>query len=117
MPKTHQEYLQLERRKQRSRSKLATQQVLPRLSVFRSLRSISVQIIDDSTSRTLATASDHSIKATGTKVERAAQLGTAIAKQALELKILAVRFDRGAYKYHGRVAALANAAREAGLQL
>jgi len=104
------------RRRTRTRAALALHQETPRLSVFRSLRHISVQIIDDKTGRTLAATSDHALKATGTKTEVAAAVGKAIAISAVAKKITAVRFDRGGYDYHGRVAAVAQAARENGLQ-
>jgi large subunit ribosomal protein L18 len=115
MPRTTKEAQQGIRRKERTRAALALHQDLPRLSVHRSLRSISAQIIDDATGTTLAAANDHVLKASGTKTERAAQVGAEIAKLALAKKIKAVRFDRGARRYHGRIAALADAARTAGL--
>ncbi len=103
------------RRALRTRAKLAQNTELPRLSVHRTLRHIYAQIIDDQTGRTLASASDETVKATGTKVEAAVQVGTKIAELAKAAKITQVRFDRGARRYQGRVAALAEAARSAGL--
>ncbi len=89
----------------------------PRLSVFRSLRHISVQVIDDSKGVTLLSSSDAKVDAKGKKpVEVAALVGADIAKQAVAAKITEVVFDRGSYRYHGRVQALAEAARENGLQ-
>lgn len=74
------------------------------------------QIIDDVAGKTLVATSDKSLKLTGTKTARAESVGTEIAKLATAKKITAVRFDRGARKYHGRIAALAEAARKGGLK-
>ena len=90
------------------------------LSVVRSHKHISVQVIDDLTGKTLAAASSHDKKLSG-KIEVGRQqdaaqaVGKAIAERAIAAGIKAVCFDRGPYRYHGRVAALANAAREGGL--
>ena len=90
-----------------------------RLNVFRSNKQIYAQIIDDTTGKTLCSASsldkEVSVK-NGSNVEAAALVGTLVAKRALDLKIEAVVFDRGGYLYHGRVKALAEAARENGLE-
>ncbi|TND09697.1 MAG: large subunit ribosomal protein L18 [Bacteroidetes bacterium] len=93
----------------------------PRLSVYRSNKDIYVQLVDDLSGKTLASASsrDKDFAAKGQKInktEQAKQVGTAIAKKAVAANITAVTFDRGGYLYHGRVKALADAAREAGLQ-
>ena len=87
----------------------------PRLSVHRSLKTISAQLIDDENGVTLAAASDLK-DGKGLKMERARSIGKAIAKKAIEKKITTCVFDRGGYKYHGRVKALAEGAREGGLQ-
>ena len=91
----------------------------PRLSVFRSHKHIYCQIIDDSIGKTLAATStqdkDNS-KSYGGNRDAAAEIGQTIAQKALAVGIQQVQFDRGSYKYHGRVAALADAAREAGLK-
>ena len=105
------------RRRTRTRKALAAHQELPRLTVFRSLRHIFAQVIDDKTGSTLVSASDIKFAKKATKTERAEEVGKMIADLALSKDIKAVRFDRGAYKYHGRVAHLADAAREAGLTL
>lgn len=91
----------------------------PRLNVFRSNKQIYAQIIDDVTGKTLCSASslDKEINVkNGSNVEAATEVGTLVAKRALALKIEAVVFDRGGYLYHGRVKALADAARAAGLK-
>ncbi|MFA6071965.1 MAG: 50S ribosomal protein L18 [Janthinobacterium sp.] len=105
-----------ERRKTRVRSILVGTAQRPRMCVFRSLKHISVQLIDDQNSKTLVSAHDHEVKSKGTKTEVAKAVGELVAKKALEMKISAVIFDRGAYQYHGRVKAIADAAREAGLK-
>lgn len=91
----------------------------PRLSVFRSNNEIYVQLIDDSKGQTLASASskDKDIATQqGTKTEKSKLVGTAIARKATELGLKDVTFDRGGYLYHGRVKAVADGAREGGLQ-
>jgi large subunit ribosomal protein L18 len=90
----------------------------PRLVVTRSARHISAQLIDDTRGRTLASASTMEADlraATGDKSEKAKQVGGLIAERAKAVGIASVVFDRAGYKYHGRVAALADGAREAGL--
>jgi len=89
----------------------------PRLSVYRSSKNISAQIIDDATGTTLASASTLEDKsASGSNVDAAAKIGKLIAERAKKAKVGEVVFDRGGYLYHGRVKALAEAAREAGLK-
>ena len=91
----------------------------PRLAVFRSARHIYAQIIDDTTGRTIASAStlDPDLRAlTEQKKERAKRVGTLVAERAKAAGVTRVAFDRGGYAYHGRVAALADAAREGGLE-
>ncbi len=91
----------------------------PRLSVFRSNSDIYAQLINDETGTTIASASskDKDIKAQkGTKSETSKLVGGAIARKAVDLGVKAVVFDRGGYIYHGRVKALADGAREGGLQ-
>ena len=91
----------------------------PRLSVFRSNNEIYVQLIDDRNGQTLAAASskDKDIVAEkGNKTEKSKLVGAAIAKKATELGLKEVRFDRGGYLFHGRVKAVADGAREGGLQ-
>lgn len=88
----------------------------PRLSVHISNRHISAQIIDDSTSKTLVSSSTVTLKDTGSMTELAVLVGTDVAKKAKAKKITAVAFDRGPKLYHGRVKALADAARKEGLE-
>jgi large subunit ribosomal protein L18 len=90
----------------------------PRLTVFRSARHIYVQVIDDTTGRTIASAStlDASLRGTkDAKKSNAARVGALIAERAKAAGATKVAFDRGGYAYHGRIAALADAAREGGL--
>ena len=102
-------------RHRRVRAKVFGDGARPRLAVSRSDKHIYAQIIDDVSGKTLAQASDLSGQA-GKKSERAALVGQKIAEAALAQGIKAVRFDRGGYKYHGRVKALAEAARSGGLE-
>jgi len=88
----------------------------PRLSVYRSNKNISAQIIDDVNGVTLASASTLEGKDKGSDKDAAAKIGKLIAERALKAKIEDVVFDRGGYLFHGRVKALADAAREAGLK-
>ncbi|MBY0478747.1 MAG: 50S ribosomal protein L18 [Chitinophagaceae bacterium] len=101
------------------RKKVAGVTERPRLSVFRSNSDIYVQLIDDVTGKTIASASskDKDIQAQKvTKIEQSKLVGAAIARKATDLGLSTVVFDRGGYLYHGRVKAIAEAAREAGLK-
>jgi large subunit ribosomal protein L18 len=109
-------HTRMQRRRARTRASISLRSDLPRLSVHRTLRYMYAQIINDETGTTVAATSDLALKATGTKVEKAAQVGTEIAKLALAAGVTQVRFDRGSFQYHGRVASLAEAARTAGLK-
>ena len=102
------------RRAKRVRSTMQGTADCPRLSVFRSHRHISAQLIDDVAGKTLASASDLKTT-TGKPLERAQTVGAELAANAKKAGITKVVFDRGSYLYHGRVKALAEAAREAGL--
>ena len=87
----------------------------PRLNVYRSLKHIYAQVIDDVNGKTLCSASSLELKLeNGGNIEAAKKVGEAIANKCKEINIESVRFDRGGYVYHGRVQALADAAREAG---
>jgi large subunit ribosomal protein L18 len=106
------------RRHLRVRKKVSGSAIRPRLVVTRSARHITVQVVDDTQSRTLASAStlDSSVRGSeGDKKARAAAVGRLIAERAKAAGIDKVVFDRGGYRYHGRIAALADAAREGGL--
>ena len=104
-------------RARRVRAKVSGTTERPRLSVNISNRHIIAQLIDDSTHKTVAYVSTVGTKsATGTMTERATWVGTEIAKKAKAAKISAVVFDRGSRLYHGRMQALADAARKAGLE-
>ena len=109
-----------DRRKARIRKKVSGDSERPRLSVFRSARHIYAQVVDDSGGGTLAAASTLSPDLRGTldadnKTGAAKKVGALIAKMCLERKVGKVVFDRNGFMYHGRVKALAEAAREAGL--
>ena len=110
-----------ERRKRRNRYAINVGANLnPRLSVFRSSKNIYAQVIDDIKGQTLVSAStieasQRKKKQTGTNIEAAAKIGSLIAERALKKGVTSVTFDRGGYKYHGRVKALAESARTAGL--
>ncbi len=112
---------QRQRRCYRVSNRVKRDSTRPRLSVFRSVKHMYAQIIDDQAGRTLVAAStvDKELRAqpgpTGNKTTAAA-VGKILAQRALQAGIKQVAFDRRSYKYHGRVAALANAAREAGLE-
>ncbi len=89
----------------------------PRLNVFRSNKQIYAQIVDDTTGKTLAASSSVVLKLeNGGNIEAAKKVGADIAERCKKINIETVRFDRGGYVYHGRVQALADAAREAGLK-
>jgi large subunit ribosomal protein L18 len=88
----------------------------PRLAVFRSLNHVYAQLIDDTASRTVAAASTVELKAKGNGLTRATEVGKAIATKAKAAGVSSVVFDRGGFLYHGRIKALADAAREAGLE-
>jgi large subunit ribosomal protein L18 len=104
------------RRHRRVRGKLAGTAERPRLVVFRSNRGISAQLVDDEAGRTLAAASWKSVGTSGSKTEQATEVGKALAAAAKSAGIEACVFDRAGYLYHGRVKALAEGAREGGLQ-
>ncbi len=107
-----------QKRHLRVRNRVAGTAERPRLNVFRSLAHIYAQVIDDEKGMTLAAASslDKDFQGKGGNIAAAKAVGAAIAKKALAKGITEVVFDRGGYIYHGRVAALAEAAREGGLK-
>ena len=103
-------------RHRRVRSRVSGAANRPRLAVFKANKHIYAQLIDDTSGKTLAQASSLKVKAKGKKSDLAKAVGKAIATQGLAKNIKAVKFDRGGFAYHGRVKALAEGAREGGLE-
>lgn len=97
------------------RSRVSGTTIRPRLAVFRSSAHMYVQLIDDTRGITLASSSDVVLQVKGTKTDRSVAIGVDIASRAKQLGITAVVFDRGGFRYAGRIRALADAARTAGL--
>ena len=112
-PRTHAE--QRQRRHLRVRKKVTGTPERPRLVVYRSLKHIYAQLVDDASSRTLLTVSDQAV-GEGKKTERSVEVGRRVAARAKEAGITRVVFDRAGYKFHGRVKAVADGAREGGLE-
>jgi large subunit ribosomal protein L18 len=106
------------RRHARVRKQIVGTTTRPRLAVFRSARHISAQVIDDSTGRTLASAStvEAALRSGSGNIGAAKAVGKLVAERASAAGVTQVVFDRGGFRYHGRVAALADAARSAGLE-
>ena len=122
MGKTNLTFVARKRRQSRVRKRVSGTTERPRLNIFRSLNHIYAQVIDDSSGRTLASAStvDKNLRAAGllngkSRIEQSGEVGKAVAERAADAGIREVVFDRGGYKYHGRVKALAEASRKAGL--
>ena len=109
--------VQRRRRVMRVRKRVRGDAIAPRLSVFRSNKHIYCQVIDDEAGRTLTASSSPVLCGEyGGTVDHAKQVGADVAEKLMKLDIKKVRFDRGSYRYHGRVRALADAAREKGLE-
>lgn len=106
---------QRQRRHRRVRSRIFGTAERPRLTVFRSNKFIYAQLIDDNSGATIVSASDDKLKS-GTKTERATQIGKEIAERAKKAGVKTVVFDRGGYLYAGRVKSLAESARKSGLE-
>lgn len=104
------------KRHNRIRKNLSGTKELPRLNVFRSNTNMYAQIIDDGSGKTLVSTSSLELKLDKNNIETAKKVGESIAKKAKDAKITEVVFDRSGYLYHGRIKALAEAAREAGLK-
>ncbi len=105
------------RRQIRVRSKIKGTKGRPRLSVFRSNRFMYAQLIDDEAEKTiLAVSEKHLVNTPSKKIEKAKEIGILLAKKAIEKKIKKVVFDKGSYAYKGRVSAVADGAREGGLE-
>ena len=117
MPETNKNTIRLRIHK-RIRRKISGSAERPRLAVFRSLKHIYAQVIDDASGRTIVSASSHEKGASfdGGNIAGAKEVGRLVAERAKEKGVKSVVFDRGGYQYHGRVKALADAAREAGLE-
>jgi large subunit ribosomal protein L18 len=113
IPKTREQYRY--RRHLRVRKKVQGTAERPRLVVFRSLKHITAQLVDDVARRTLATATSTDLLS-GKKTDKSTEVGKRIAEKAKAAGITKVVFDRGGYKYHGRVKAVADGAREGGLE-
>ncbi len=113
--KSQQKTVARAKRHNRLRHKVSGTATRPRLAVFRSNVAVYAQLIDDTSGKTIA-AVDSRKEKSGTRVEKAQAVGTAIAKKATEAKITEVVFDRGGFRYQGAIAALADAAREGGLK-
>ncbi len=111
-PKTRQELRY--RRHNRVRQRVVGTTERPRLVVFRSLKHIYAQLVDDTTNRTLAAVSDHKLE--GKKSTKSTEVGKLIAQKAKDAGFSRVVFDRAGYRYHGRVKAVADGAREGGLE-
>ncbi|SRR6056297_161985 len=118
MDKQKEKNLQRQRRHQRVRAKIKGTSDRPRLSVFRSRRIVYIQLIDDSAGKTLASVNEKELKKgkNKNKTDISFEAGKVIAEKARKIKIETAVFDKGGYKYHGRVKAVAEGARENGLK-
>ena len=116
MDKNQASQLRRARRKNKIRAKVNGTIARPRLSVFRSNTSMYLQLVDDVSGKTLASAHSREIKTKGKKVEISFSLGKLLGEKAIAKNVTEVVFDRGGYRYHGRVKAAADGAREAGLK-
>jgi large subunit ribosomal protein L18 len=112
---TNKNTISRERRHRRVRSKISGTEQTPRISVYRSNASIFVQAIDDTNNKTVASVSDKKLK--GTKSEKSLEVGKALAETLLKMKIEKGVFDRGGFKYHGRVAKVAEGLRSANFKI
>jgi len=122
MPKINQNVTLAEKRKRRVRGKISGTAERPRLTIFRSNKNTYLQVIDDQAGVTLAASNNLSMnkagkKLTGTKLEQATQITSDLLKQLKSKKVNALRFDRGSYRYHGRLKAVAETLREAGIEV
>lgn len=119
MPKVNHSLTKAEKRRLRVRAKLFGTAERPRLTVLRSNQHTYLQVVNDVTGMTLVAASDFgkNNQSIGTKTERAAHAAQKVADQLKKKKVTALVFDRGSYKYHGRVKAVAETLREAGIQV
>ncbi len=104
------------KRHKKVRAKVFGSAKIPRLNLYRSNKSLFIQLIDDQAGITLASVNDKEIKSGKTKIDKAKETGKLIAEKAKKADIKKVVFDRGGFQYHGRVKALADGAREGGLE-
>ncbi|MEX2054312.1 MAG: 50S ribosomal protein L18 [Candidatus Colwellbacteria bacterium] len=104
-------------RQRRVRAQIRGTATKPRLAVFRSNRNIELQLIDDTEGKTLVSVTSQEMDGKGSKTEKATVAGKTLAKKALEANIKEAVFDRRHYRYHGRVKAVAEGAREGGLKI
>ncbi|PLX20605.1 50S ribosomal protein L18 [Candidatus Parcubacteria bacterium] len=105
-----------QRRHARIRAKISGTSERPRISVFKSNKGMFVQLIDDTKGFTLVSVNSKEVKADGDKKAVSFEIGKLLAKKAVEKKISSAVFDKGSYKYHGRIESLASGAREGGLK-
>lgn len=117
MNRTNTPHIKRQRRASRTRAKIRGTAERPRLTVFRSNTALYAQLIDDTKHATLAAASTKQVDQKVSRVEQGTLLGKLMAEKAKEAKITSAIFDRGSYRFHGRVKAVAEAAREAGLTI
>lgn len=117
MNKAKQKNQRLERRHKRVRAKVSGTEARPRLSVYRSVSHVYAQLINDEKGVTLVSAKDTEIKFGKNKTEKAFEVGKLLGSRAKEKGISEAVFDRGTFRYHGRVKSLAEGAREAGLKI
>lgn len=117
MNKIKQKNQKLERRHKRVRVKISGTETRPRLSVYRSSSHLYAQLIDDERGVTLISAKDSEVKSGKNKTEKAFEVGKLLGDKAKEKGIFEVVFDRGIFRYHGRIKSLAEGAREAGLKI
>jgi len=117
MSKVNHQMTAEDRRKKRIRAKVRGTADRPRMSIYRSVKYTSLQLIDDERAVTLAAATESELTDKGTKTERAIAVAKLLAQKAKKIGIIRAVFDRVAYKYHGRVKAVADTLREAGIQV
>ncbi|MFA4999504.1 MAG: 50S ribosomal protein L18 [Parcubacteria group bacterium] len=117
MNRVKKDNLKAKKRALRTRAKLSGTTEKPRLTVFRSNRYTYAQAVDDVSHKTLVSASTRELKEGKTKSEKAAALGALVAKKAKDMGIGTMIFDKGAYKYHGRIKQVAEALRSAGIKV
>lgn len=115
MDKQKQKVLRRQRRHKRIRTKIKGTAEVPRLSVYKSNKSMFLQLIDDTAEKTLVSVSPQEVEGKGTKTDLGYYMGEKLAEKAKEKNIEKVVFDKGGYTFHGRVKAVADAAREKGL--